>query len=103
MTRSDPGRLTPKTFPPGVDSSDFDALLAAGWCDCGRPLEGHPPLPKPKPWGGWTSQRITPPEFRSGSSAGLGGRRQLSDEEMAYRRQMGGPIIPSQRPWSLPR
>jgi hypothetical protein len=30
---------------------DFDALLAAGVCDCGQPLEGHPPLPRPLPWG----------------------------------------------------
>lgn len=29
---------------------DFDALLAAGVCECGVPLDDHPPLPKPKPW-----------------------------------------------------
>lgn len=28
----------------------YDELLAAGLCDCGTPLEGHPPLPKPLPW-----------------------------------------------------
>jgi hypothetical protein len=28
----------------------YAAAEAAGRCECGVPLEGHPPLPKPLPW-----------------------------------------------------
>lgn len=28
----------------------YEELEAAGIDDCGLPLEGHPPLPRPKPW-----------------------------------------------------
>ena len=30
---------------------DYDAMEAAGLCECGQPLDVHQPLPKPKPWG----------------------------------------------------
>lgn len=33
-----------------VATATFDELLEAGFCDCGRVLEGHPPLDPPKPW-----------------------------------------------------
>lgn len=31
-------------------SIDFDAFEAAGLCECGTPLDGHPPLLEPLPW-----------------------------------------------------
>jgi len=51
----------------------WDELVAAGLCECLRPLEGHPPLPRPLPLGhGRPCDRNL--KFPSGSSAGLGGR-----------------------------
>lgn len=32
-------------------SMSWAELDAAGLCDCGDPLDGHPPLPAPLPWG----------------------------------------------------
>ena len=34
-----------------LEASSFEELEAAGLCDCGLPLEGHPPLAIPKPMG----------------------------------------------------
>jgi hypothetical protein len=30
---------------------EWDELVAAGLCECRRPLKGHPPLPRPLPIG----------------------------------------------------
>jgi hypothetical protein len=53
-------------------------------CDCGRPLEGHPPLPRPAslrmPSAELRDRRTAGTFMRSGSSAGLG-TRSIEDEE----------------------
>jgi len=55
------------------EDSGWDELVAAGRCECGRPLEGHPPLPRPRDWAeGRPCGRSL--RFPSGSSAGLGVR-----------------------------
>jgi DNA-binding CsgD family transcriptional regulator len=33
----------------------WEELEARGLCECGRPLDGHPPLPRPQPLRGWLS------------------------------------------------
>ena len=40
---------------------DYDALEAAGRCDCGRSLRGHPPLPRREPLVSWKAARETDP------------------------------------------
>lgn len=57
-------------------------------CDCGLPLEGHPPLPKVARWGGWTSQRTFDEPWRntmSGKplSAAVQRKRREARERMA--------------------
>ncbi len=38
-------------------TATLDELEAAGMCDCGLPLEGHPEVPNPKPLRSWHSER----------------------------------------------
>lgn len=33
----------------------LDECLAAGFCECGTPLDAHPPLPSPGPLRSWAS------------------------------------------------
>ena len=40
---------------------DYDALEQAGRCDCGRPLRGHRPLPRPAPLVSWKAAKETDP------------------------------------------
>jgi len=32
------------------EAASLAELEALGLCDCGQPLDGHPPLAQPKPW-----------------------------------------------------
>lgn len=86
-------RLTPQD----LSRLSLEELLALGVCECGVRLDVHPPLPRPGVWGGWTSQRVTPPEFRSGSS--LVDEARMSERQEAYRRQMGGAISKPEKRW----
>ena len=36
---------------------DYDALEAAGKCDCGRSLRRHPPLPRRRPLQSWKAAK----------------------------------------------
>lgn len=59
MTREEAARLS------------FDELEAAGFCECGAPLEGHPPLGRPGPL---SERGERTPEFGL-ASAGSGSTR----------------------------
>jgi hypothetical protein len=52
----------------------FDAAEAAGLCECGTPLDSHPPLPQPKPLTSWHSQRNLDAEMGAIARHNGGGR-----------------------------
>lgn len=89
------------TLPRRLRNASLEELLQAGWCECGTPLASHPPLPAPAKWGGWTSQKVTPPELRSGSS--LVDERRMAERRAVYRRGMTAAIVTRQRSWETPR
>ena len=39
----------------------WEELEERGLCDCGAPLDGHPPLPKPKPLSSWKASKTFDP------------------------------------------
>lgn len=43
-------RALGRAYAERIRAAELDPTL----CDCGEPLEGHRPLPKPKPMGGWS-------------------------------------------------
>jgi hypothetical protein len=40
---------------------ELDALEAIGLCDCGEPLDGHPPLRQPGPLRSWKARKEDDP------------------------------------------
>ncbi len=49
-------------------------------CECGAPLDGHPPVPKVGPFRSWRVGRATKPTSRPGPAIHGIKRRRSSDE-----------------------
>jgi hypothetical protein len=81
-------------------SLTWEELESRGLCECGRPLKGHPPVPKPPPLKSWMSTRsLDPVASANGRQSGAVAisinsamrdnalRRRLKNPDLADRRR----------------